>query len=411
MFIIDSAFETPDFDYLTDRVKRGISEGIAVRNVRQLHSKLIESQNAMAKTIKEQYGINNCNSPTDILNYFQTVIDEEIATCLSDEEGKWSTRKDNLIPLAMLRHQDAIDILSYRKAKTYAQSVGQIVECLNGDGRIRPKFSLGKTNRINYKEPALMNIPKNILWHVISPRTAGNILISVDIKNQEPWIMINLLGIEKLKRLLNVHGGLYESLFKLIFDAEPTPLERSEFKQAWNALTYGATKFGLKSICKHIDGDKLYTFFSTIPEYKKYSGRAWGLAKKGIRSVSTHFGTELHASESGARLRRVLMDLPIQGTGSDILALLTKHFDDEVEERGIEDSLDIYYSRHDEFIIEVDYDYFMEQGVDAVIATLADIFEHRIDDWEPFQVKIGVIDPGELFISGELYAEEDEDDD
>ena len=93
MFIIDSAFETPDFDYLTDRVKRGIGEGIAVRNVRQLHSKLIESQNAMAKTIKEQYGINNCNSPTDILNYFQTVIDEEIATCLSDEEGNGRQEK------------------------------------------------------------------------------------------------------------------------------------------------------------------------------------------------------------------------------------------------------------------------------------------------------------------------------
>ena len=408
MYIIDSANEMPDHDYLMDRIKGIIDQGLAITNVQNLYSKLLEAQNASARNLKSLYGIDNPNSSAQVLHYLESVLTDDIVSACVDDTGKWSSNKQAMTTLAMQGYQDAIDILSYRKAKKYTESANDILTYLNGDGKIRPKVTIGKTNRLNFKNPALMNIPKKLIWHIIAPRTEGNILMSVDIKNQEPWIMINMLDITVLKELLDVKGGLYESVFHKIFDRDCVSIERDELKIAWNAMTYGATIYGIKQICKHTDGESIFKFFNTIPQFKKYKNDCYKQMKKNQQTTETYFGTVLEADEFGPRLKRVLMDLPIQGTGADILALLVKHFDSEIESRGLEDYISLYFSRHDELIIEVDRKFFEEHGENNVAAILADILEHRVDDWEPFQVKIGQIIPGEDFFKVTSYAEDEE---
>lgn len=85
------------------------------------------------------------------------------------------------------------------------------------------------------------------------------------------------------------------------------------------------------------------------------------------------------------------MDIPIQGTGSDILALLVYHFDEEMFDRGLENKIMLYFTRKDELVIEVDKAYVDEVGKEKVFSILADVFEHRIDDWAPFKVKISEV--------------------
>jgi|LSQX01.3.fsa_nt_gb DNA polymerase I-like protein with 3'-5' exonuclease and polymerase domains len=410
MYIIDSYYDLPDIDYLHNRIEQLMQEGIAVKNIANLYNRLKNSENAARKNLQSLYGIDNPNSSQQVLAYFQNIINDDIVEACC-RNGKWTTNKEAMQELAMKGYQEAIDILTYRKASAYVRAIEQIKEHIKSDGRLRPKVSYSKTNRINYIEPALMNIPKQLIWHIIAPRTEGNILISVDIKNQEPWIMINMLNIKMLKEILeNNSEGLYEAVFEKIFGRPCTPIERNELKVAWNAMTYGATLMGVQAICRHCDGKAIYEFFSKIPEFKQYRGICYGRAKKNKQEVETYFGTKVRANEYGPRLQRVLMDIPIQGTGVDILALLIKHFDEEMETRGLEDVITLVFTRHDEIIVEVDRNYANEVGIENVKAILADVLEHKIDDWEPFNVKITEVVPPELFIDGSVYNPDDDED-
>ena len=184
-------------------------------------------------------------------------------------------------------------------------------------------------------------------------------------------------------------------------------MEKSEFKRAWNALTYGSSKMGINRICKNIDADVIYKYFTGIKEFKQYKKRCKDLADRNINHIETYFGTTVYGDSIGAGLKRQLMDLPIQGTGSDILALLVEHFDEEVSARELDEYMDIYYTRHDEIIVEVD-SYIMDNySNEEVITTLRDIFEHQVDDWEPFMVKIEKVEHRNADEIAQAYREAD----
>ena len=409
MYQIDSKYDQPDIKYMYQQAVDNMEAGIAIRDINNLYKKLYGSKQSAAKNLHSMYGIENPNSYKQILAYLESMLNDDIVDACC-REGKWTTDKQAMRELALKGYQEAIDILTYRKAEAFVKGLNLIKDNMYVDGMVHPQVSLGKTNRLNYTNPALMNIPKKLLWHIIAPRKTGNILLSADIKNQEPWIMINVLDIKVLKVILEENPmGLYEAVFYHIFDRECTPIERDELKIAWNAMTYGATMYGINAICRHCDGAKIYKFFNSIPEFKKYRGLAFGRAKKKTQEVKTYFGTTVRANEFGPKLVRVLMDIPIQGTGADLLALLVKHANDEFEDRELEDKISLYFTRHDELIFEAEKEYIDEVGVDGACEVLNEILEHRVDDWEPFQVKISELKPAELFIDGAAY-EEDEDD-
>lgn len=501
MYHIDSTKDKPDIGYMATRIRELMDEGIRLGDIDDLYEKFLGIQKELGDSITEKYGIQNPNSGPQVIEYMKDLDNMEVYE-ICYEGGKWSSRKDNLQELSDLGYQFAKDLLDYRSAKKCAESINSMIKARHPDGMVRPTVSLGKTNRINYSEPAIMNIPKHLLWYTVVPRGEGNSLYSVDIKNQEPSILINLLNIEELKDALVAGEGLYENLFKKPFvqrtrvtiyvtrdeerrivpaeemvDSETIPpvyytpikptvdtiyyndekvklievcntittvgvepllpatvnvetvegniyevevewdglsanklskvgmaelegtlkgldircegVYRSEFKQAWNAMTYGASRAGIKRMCKHIDGDKVYDYFSKIPQFKEYKSNCNKLVRRGIQAINTFFGTRLYADVEGqARLRRVLMDLPIQGTGADILSLLIKHLDNEIEVRGLKGKIGLYYTRHDEIIIEVDKQWEEEVGKQYVVETLKDILEHQIDDWIPFKVEV-----------------------
>ena len=506
MYNINSKVDKPDIQYMHEKAVKMMRDGIVLNDVEEMYNKFLGIQQELRENIQNEYGIVNPNSPQQICRYMENLDSLEVYE-IAYIDGRWSSNRDVMEELVELGYKFAEDILAYRKAKKYAESINSMLKAVNNrTGAVHPTVSLGKTNRINYSNPALMNIPKKLLWYVVAPRREGNYLYSVDIKNQEPSMLINLLQIEELKEALVSPLGLYETLFTKVFsqrtkltvyvtqdeesrvvpatemsesvtippvyytpikpsvssvyynnekvklievcntitrlgeqpllpekvsvetvkgnvyevdvvwdeikdrqlkstgiveiEGELTGLEircvgviRNEFKMAWNAMTYGASSFGVKKMCKHIDGDVVYKYFSKIQAFREYKSNCRKLADKGIQEINTFFGTKLYAGEPNRnRLQRVLMDLPIQGTGADILALLLKHFDEEVESRKLTGLLDIYYPRHDELIIEVNGNWANTVGDDKVKETLRDILEHKIDDWVPFKVDISRVD-------------------
>lgn len=522
MYHINSAVDKPDTAYLLNEVKRMMKRGIKVGNLRELHKLCLEDQNDYMQDIRTKYGIINPNSSAQVIAYLDSMNDPNVVeACVVN--GKWTSNKASLQILESMGYEVGADLIRYRTAKKYADSIKSMIDATDSNGFIHPEVTLTKTNRISYKNPAIMNIPKALLWGAVVPTQPGNVLISADIKNQEPNILINMNNIKSLKPALAANEGLYEAIFtqipvygrmNLIFDnkekrgildneelrqrgiqpifytpklapfggimvqghevklidvinfvspvgviptypnkisvvcddnkeyevdivfnvdyskaANKKKLQnggiievdgvitgvtvkcegnvRKDFKRAWNAMTYGASKLGVRQMCHHIDGDTIYDYFTKIPELKDYRDKCTKLANAGCQTIQTYFGTELYANELNTRvLKRVLLDLPIQGTAADILSLLVKHFNEEVAKRGYASQLSIYYTRHDELIIEAGKELLDDIGLESVIAEIRDIVEHQVDDWTPFKLEIGPVE--HLNISDIISDAEDE---
>lgn len=512
MYKIDTKIDKPDIDYMKDKVTQLMNRGIRLGNFEEIQNYYSNLRNSLYSDISNKYEIDNPNSPQQVASYIKSMsnrvqLDQKndiLEICYDNRSNKWTTSKDALEKLSDLGYQFASDLLDYRRAKKLAESIESLAKYKDNNNLVHPDVELGKTHRINYRNPGLLTIPKKLLWHLIVPYTNGNVLYSVDIKNQEPNILINMTGADDIKYALESPDGLYECLFKECFkpithanilidtlmedrvysideleaigtvspakfmpirpevdetyyqnkkvigieiicagsskgktvdlpneivietedgethavnvkwdatkidkcknrssdytvdgiidglDIRISKVARKEFKTAWNAISYGATIFGVNMQCKTIDGNKVYNYITKIDALKNYRSLVGEHAKKGNQIIKTLFGTPMYAGGEfdPKRLKRILLDLPIQGTGADILSLLIKHFYEYIEQNGLSDKLDICYTRHDELIIEVNGKWLSEVGNENVTNTLRDILEHQINDWTPFKVEI-----------------------
>ena len=524
MYKIDSTKEKPDTKYLYNEIVKMMQRGIKVGDLPKLYKLCMDNQEEYLEIIKTRYGIYNPNSSAQVVRYLEDLNDPNVVEACAST-GKWTSNKAALQIVESLGYSVGTDIINYRTFKKYGDSIKGMMDAMDTSSRIHPEVSLTKTNRISYKNPAIMNIPKELLWDAVVPSKPGNILISADIKNQEPNILINMNNIKSLKPALQGSDDLYTAIFQqipvygrlnIIFDnankpgimdnselkgrdippiyytpkrapfpgilyndeeimlidvinlvipigSDPVfpdtiqvkttnnniievPIEfnvdftktavkkkksqggiievdgelkgitidcsgaaRKEFKRAWNAMTYGASKFGVKQMCKIIDGEAIYDFFTKIPELQEYRNKCQRLANNNIQTTETYFGTKLYANEPNSRiLKRVLLDLPVQGTAADILSLLVKHFNDEVTNRGLKDKLSIYYTRHDELIIEADEELVNKFGFNGIKDIIADIVVHQVDDWVPFRVDIKEVESN-LNIKSILESDDAED--
>ena len=526
MYHIDRKKDKPDIGYMEATIDKLMQKGIRLADCKQLMLYYSGLRESLKSEIQNKYYIENPNSSKQITDFLEetsmkvdlTSKNDIINICYDEEKCKWTSKADALEKLADLGYEFARDLLDYRHAKKYAESIESIMSAADENGLIHPMVSLSKTNRIQYSKPGLLTIPKKLLWHVIAPYDSNNVLYSVDIKNQEPNILINMTGSKELKAALESDEGLYEYLFKQCFAPKATanilvdtlpenrvysieeikrigtispanyspikPMvkdvyyngerviaieticagsekgvhvelpskvdieteigniysvdvewetdekkfkkssdytlegkligldvlvgkaERKEFKVAWNAISYGASMFGIKMMCKTIDGKQAYNYITKIAELKDYRSKIDKLAKNGQTNIGTIFGTPLNAgyADDWKKLKRILLDLPIQGSGADILSLLIKHFYDYTASNDLADKMDIYYTRHDELIIEVNGDWLNSVGKEHVESILKDMLEHQVDDWTPFKIEIMQTKAEELSI----YVEDED---
>lgn len=526
MYHINRKEVKPDVGYMEAIISDLMNKGIRLADCENLKNRYNEMADALKKDIQTKYGIENPNSSKQVIDFVSDMAakadvalkNDIINVCYDSDKQKWTSDASAFGTLADLGYEFAQDILDYRHVKKYAETIDSVVKCKDKDNLIHPSVRLGKTNRVQYREPALLNIPKAILWNMILPYEESNSLYSVDIKNQEPNLLINMTGAKELRFALESEEGLYETMFKQCFkpctqanvlidtfpenrvysitelkqlgtispasympirpmtksvyydgkkvvgietvclgsekgllpnlpdtvsvetedgniynvkvtwesaekkykksndytltgeleglEVRVSKAERKEFKTAWLALSYGASAFGIKKMCKVIDGNRVYNYITKINALKEYRSAVDKKAKALDCRINTIFGTPLYAGEYDdyKALKRVLLDLPIQGSGADILSLLIKRFYSYTKEHKLEDKMWLYYTRHDELIIEVNGEWLAEVGDEKVKEILKDMLEHQIDDWTPFKVEV------EKVTSGILKIENDEDD-
>lgn len=512
MYHIDRKNTKPDIGYMEMYVQKLAKRGIRLGDCAALRDRYVELRDTLKLNFKLKYNVDNPGSPKQVVEYIKTLAsradlsskNDIINICYNDKEEKWTTEAKAMDKLADLGYEFARDLLDFRHAKKYAESLTSIMEAADNNGLIHPVVTLTKTNRISYSKPGLMSIPKKLLWYVITAYSEDGTLYSVDIKNQEPHILISMTGAKELEYALESPEGLYETMFKQCFipkavanvlvdtlpenrvygmqelrsigtvspafysptkpqlssiyyqgkrvvgleticvgsekgvypslpdsvsieledgsiadapvewesadkkykknndytlegelkglDIRISKVERKEFKTSWLAISYGSGIQSIEENCKVIDGKRVYRYVTQIEAIKKYRSQISKLASQGINVIGTIFGNRVYAGiseyDKSNKLKRVLLDLPIQGSGADILCLLIKRFEDYTKEHGLQDKMFIYYTRHDELIIEVNKAWEAEVGNEHVVEVLNDMLEHQIDDWVPFKIEI-----------------------
>lgn len=374
--------DSPNHDFTMEKLKEAMQKGIRITDdFQQMHSNTKQELRALMQYIESITGISKLFSIDQLRAYYVPILNEDQRKhCIVN--GKYTFNKDVLNYLFTQNIPMTEDILQARLLKNKLDVLSGIGSNMDSSNYVHPELTRGKTYRYSYAQPALMNIPTNLVWQLIVPRNAKNNLYAIDIHQQEPYILLHYLNIEKLITLLQDESDLYKAIYKAIFNEQcPSKQHRKELKQMWNALSYGGRK--INNLGTIVDGDKVKQFFKSFPEYETHRQRSYYMAKTGVPYRKTYFGTKVYATGTNvSKLARSHMDVPIQGTGADILSFLIEHLYATIEEQNLQGKVEFYFSRHDELILEI------SPELGDPTTWLNDLFTHQVEDWTPFRVDV-----------------------
>ena len=263
------------------------------------------------------------------------------------------------------------DILDFRKLakikNTYIDVYKELIES-NGD-IIHTTFNqtLTNTGRLSSSEPNLQNIPtrddlgKNLRKIFVSKFENGKI-ISADYNQIELRLLADMSEEESLinsyKKGEDIHAITASQIFNVPLN-QVTDLQRREAKAVNFGIIYGISDYGLSQNIKSTrEQAKQYidSYFNRYPNVKSFMdsniiyAQTNGFAK-------TKFGRirkipELESSSYFTRMfgQRVAMNMPLQGTASDIIKMAMIKISNALKNKKLKSQLILQI--HDELIID-----------------------------------------------------------
>lgn len=281
-------------------------------------------------------------------------------------------RSTNFAILDELRfdHEIVNLIIHYRKVyklkSTYINVYKQI--CKTKGNVIHTIFNqtLTNTGRLSSSEPNMQNIPtrdeegKNLRKIFISKFEDG-LIVSADYNQIELRLLANLAEedsmIESYQHGIDIHTKTASEIFNVPIDKVSASMRR-DAKAVNFGIVYGISDYGLSQNIKtsrmkakaYID-----SYFTRYPKIKEYMDKNIEFAKEN-GYAKTVFGRirmipELSSSNYNVRKfgERVAMNMPLQGTASDIIKLAMISTFREL--KGLESH--IILQVHDELVIDV----------------------------------------------------------
>lgn len=307
--------------------------------------------------------------------------------------------------LEELRYIPIVDkILQYRKfmkIKTTYIDVYNALIAESGD-IIHTTFNqtLTSTGRLSSSEPNLQNIPtrddigKNLRKIFVSKFKNGKI-ISADYNQIELRLLADMSGEEKLIAAYNNGGDIHRATAAEIFGIDKekvTDAERREAKAINFGIIYGISDFGLSQNIKISRAKaKAYidSYFTRYPSVKTFMNNNVEFAKQHGYSV-TKFGRirnipEINSSKYNIRQfgERVAMNMPLQGTASDIIKLAMIRVHNAFVEQNIKSQLILQI--HDELIVDT-----CEDEIEKVKTILRREMENVVTLRVPLIVSMGI---------------------
>ena len=269
------------------------------------------------------------------------------------------------------QHEIVSYILRYRKLQkllaTYVEPFAEIAKY--NSGYIHTTFSQTQTStgRLASSDPNLQNLPirdeegKRLRSLFVSRFKDGN-LVSADYNQIELRLMAHYSQDENLLKAYEHGDDIHSSTASFIFDKPINDISSSERRVAKMVnfgIIYGISEYGLsQNLQIPVFKAKNYIerYFYTFPGVKKYMETSVEEAKKS-GYAKTLFGRVRFIPElnSGNKTtikfgERVAMNMPLQGTASDIIKLAMTRVYNRFKESNLESKLILQI--HDELIVD-----------------------------------------------------------
>lgn len=366
-------------------------------------------KNALNK-LSEKFGAEIDSLISQIMQYAQKPFNinspKQLAQFLFEELGLKSGKKNksglstNIEVLnSLVGIHPVIDmILRYRElSKLKSTYLDGIVPLIDTNGRIHTIFkqTVAATGRLSSTEPNLQNIPvrkkegKHIREMFVAEQ--GKKLVCADYSQIELRLMAVFSGdptmIQAFKNNEDIHATTAAQVFGVSLDQVTADMRR-QAKAVNFGIIYGISDYGLAvdlGIAVWQAKEFIQKYFETYPKVKEYMNNAV-LSAKANGYASTYLGRrrdipELKSSNINIRNfgERVAMNMPLQGSASDIIKMAMLATDQKLKQEKLEAKLIMQV--HDELIVECPLN-----EVDKVKALLKDAMESVAD----FSVKLDV---------------------
>ena len=304
---------------------------------------------------------------------------------------KGSTANEVLVKL-INQHPIIDKIIQYRKIFKISGYVDAFLEKMDKkDNKLHTIYQqkLTTTGRLSSIEPNLQNVPvrdeigKNLRKAFISSFEDG-VLISSDYSQIELKLLANFSKDEKMidayKNGVDIHTKTASEIFGIPQEFI-TPDMRKKAKAINFGIIYGISDYGLsESIHSSIKEANTYmkNYFDAFPKIKVYLDGLVDLAtQKGYSETICHRRRkipELSSSNHNQKLfgKRVSMNMPLQGSASDIIKIAMNNVFGELNKRNLKSKLILQI--HDELIVDCPKD-----EIEEVKAILKNCMENVIN--------------------------------
>lgn len=349
-------------DVLYDMEVSGIK--IDVDEIGRLSKKYKEEQSVLLADFRKVAGDDvNINSPKQL----QKLLFEDLKLTY---KGKKSTSVEVLE--AIREQHEVIDtILRYRKiSKIISTYLEGMLPFVDSTKKIHTTFlqNFTSTGRLSSRDPNLQNIPvrdeeSKALRGLFTSSFDGGSIMSADYNQIELRLMAifskdeNLLNDFKAKH--DVHSITASKIFNIPL-SDVTPQERRVAKAVNFGIIYGISEYGLsKNINTSAKQAKEFItrYFELYPSVKLYMEKSIEFARNN-GYVKTLFNrirhlSQINSSNYTTRMfeERVALNMPLQGTASDIIKLAMIEVASQIKKRGLKSKLILQI--HDELILDV----------------------------------------------------------
>ncbi len=307
----------------------------------------------------------NINSPKQVGEILQEL---NIATAKKTATGQISTSKDILTELA-LTYDIAQFIIDYRELdKLKATYSDALPTQIASDGRIHGKLNqtVAATGRLSSTDPNLQNIPIRTelgqqIRRAFIPES-GKKLISADYSQLELRILAHITHDEVMLEAYKNNEDIHSKTAALVFGAtgEKEMKEKRRLAKIVNfGIAYAVEAFGLSQrvgISRTEAKKVIEDYYETYKGIKKFMDETPEVARE-QGFITSIYGRRRHLPSINdknfnirSRAEREAINMPIQGSASDIVKIAMLKVDAALKRENLETK--VIMQVHDELLFE-----------------------------------------------------------
>jgi DNA polymerase I len=342
----------------------------------------------------------NINSPKQVAECFESL---NIVSGRKTSTGRVSTSKAVLEELAQTYELPRL-IIEYRELdKLKSVYTDALPHQIAADGRIHGQLNqtVAATGRLSSSDPNLQNIPiRTELGRrirrafVASP---GNKLISADYSQLELRLLAHITRDEVMLDAFQKGEDIHSRTARLVFNARTDEelKEARRFAKIVNfAIAYAIEPWGLSQrvgISRQEARKVIDDYYATYKGVRRYMDEIPVQAREHgyVRSLYGRIRPLAGINDRNANIRRAAereaINMPIQGTASDIVKIAMLHVEDAFRREGL--NAKVLMQVHDELLIECP-----ANEADKVAQTLKREMEHAVEIDVPLVADTGIGD-------------------